>query len=64
MGEVPARGPSSAEIKLNDIKVPKEKRREQALIFVRGLIEKWDFDPAELYDPEYICTRARELENR
>jgi precorrin-4 methylase len=64
MSEAPARGPSSAEIKLNDIKVPKEKRREQALNFIGKLIDEWDFKPDELYDPEYICTRARELENR
>jgi hypothetical protein len=51
-------------MRLNDIKVPKEKRRKQALDFIVKLIDQWDFAPDELYDPEYISTRARELENR
>lgn len=62
--KAPARGPTSCEMRLNDIKVPKEKRRKQALDFIVKLIDQWDFAPDELYDPEYISTRARELENR
>jgi hypothetical protein len=58
------RRPSSAEIKLGDIKVSREKRREQAITFIKKQIEAFDLDPCDLYDPDYIIQRARELEDR
>jgi hypothetical protein len=58
------RGPTSAEIKLGDIQVSKQKRREQAIAFIKKQIDAFDLDPCDLYDPDYIIQRARELEDR
>lgn len=55
-------GPSSAEIKLNGIKPTPDKRKELAAKMCRDLIDRYDIDPCDLYDPDYIITLAKELQ--
>jgi hypothetical protein len=47
-----------------DLKTTKTWRRKQALAFVLKTVAEWDFDPAEIYDPEHIIARAKELQGR
>jgi aspartyl aminopeptidase len=49
MTEENERGPTSAEIKLNDIQVSKQKRREQAIAFVKKYVLKYTISPIDVW---------------